>query len=52
MPVQAAQGAVGLVDRDLGLCGRELVLGPEQLRPKTTLLLLGSLAPLLLRDRP
>jgi hypothetical protein len=46
------RGAVGLVGRDVGLCGRELVRGPEQLRPKTALLLLGSLAPLLLRDRP
>jgi hypothetical protein len=27
----------------LGLCGREILLGPEQLRPKTALLLLGSL---------
>src|SRR6478752_3684611 len=30
--------------RDLGRCGRELLLGPEQLRPKTALLLLGSWA--------
>ena len=43
MPVQVAQGAVGFVGRDLGLCGRELLLGPEKLRPKTALLLLGSL---------
>jgi hypothetical protein len=44
MPIQAAQGAVGLVGRDLGRCGRELLLGPEQLRPKTTAVpLLGSL---------